>query len=258
MVSHIAKAPYVLRPANYPPGTPGRGWWVYQCRQNKQKAEEHQREHQKEHQKIEEKLIEGENPGVSEDAENDENGIRQGETKTENALGNRERGDAKVGVICMLGQSGFRRVHLSNPFTYIQELTRKIKQETNIVIVDFHARTTAEKYSFFFHADGLASAVCGSHAKVLTADEAILPGGTGIICDTGRTGSTGGVGGFEPGVEIGQFLTGIPARSQEWWQKLEIQGVLLDIDDSGKTTRIERIRVPVEPPDDANAPGVKD
>ena len=26
MVPHIAKSPYILRPANYPPSNPGRGW----------------------------------------------------------------------------------------------------------------------------------------------------------------------------------------------------------------------------------------
>ena len=29
MVSHIGNSSYILRPANYPPGTPGRGWRVY-------------------------------------------------------------------------------------------------------------------------------------------------------------------------------------------------------------------------------------
>lgn len=191
MVPHIGKCSFMLRPANYPPGTPGRGWGIFQVH------------------------------------------------------------DKKIGVISLLGQSGFNRVHLSNPFTYIPEIIKRIKEETNIIILDFHAATTAEKYSMFFHIDGRISAAVGTHSKALTADARIFPKGTGIICDTGRTGSSAGVGGFDPSVEIDKFLTQIPERSEEWWKNLEIQGVMIDINDTGKTEKIKTIRFPVkEVPDD--------
>jgi len=186
MVPHIAKAPYILRPANYPPANPGRGWRTYQV------------------------------------------------------------GETRIAVICLLGQSSFNRVHLSNPFTFLPELVSRAREETNIIILDFHASTTAEKYSMFHHADGLVSAVIGSHTKVLTADEHIKPKGTAVICDTGRTGSFLSVGGFDPAVEIQQFLTQIPERSNECWDTLELQGVLVDIGDDGKAEHIERVKYPVQ------------
>jgi len=189
MVPHIAKAPYILRPANYPASNPGRGWHVYQA------------------------------------------------------------GSRKIGVIVLLGQSGFPRVHLSNPFTFLPQLVSRVKQEADTIIVDFHAATTAEKYSLFYHADATVSAVIGSHTKVLTADEYILEGGTGVIADTGRTGSALSVGGLDPQVEIEKFLTQIPERSKEYWEDLQLQGVLLDIDESGKTTAIERIARSVSAPE---------
>lgn len=185
MVPHIAKAPYILRPANYPPGNPGRGWKVY------------------------------------------------------------EVGDQKIGVIVLLGQSGFHRVHLSNPFTFLPELVNRVKEETDIIVVDFHAATTAEKYSMFHHADGKVSAIIGSHTKVLTADEHIKAKGTAVICDTGRTGSFVSVGGLDPKVEIDKFLTQIPERSNEYWETLELQGVILDINDKGQAEQIQRIKHPV-------------
>ncbi|MFP4180551.1 MAG: TIGR00282 family metallophosphoesterase [Spirochaetaceae bacterium] len=185
MVPHISKAPYILRPANYPPQNPGRGWRIYQS------------------------------------------------------------GDRKFGIINMLGQSGFDRVHLSNPFTYLPELVNRIKQETPIILVDFHASTTAEKYSMFHYADGMVSAIIGSHTKVLTADEHIMEKGTGVICDTGRTGSFLSVGGLEPETEMRQFLTQIPERSNEYWKGLELQGVVLHLNEEGKTEYIERFRHPL-------------
>ena len=195
MVSHIIKAPYILRPANYPPGNPGRGWRIY-------------------------------SPETSE---------------------------TKIGVISLLGQSGFSRVHLSNPFTFLPDIVKRLQDETKIMILDFHAATTAEKQTMFYHADGLVTAVIGSHNKVQTADERILPGGTGVICDAGRTGSQDSVGGLDSKIEIEKFLTQIPERSRDTWENLELQGVILEIDDDGKTVSIERVKeVCTEVPDDGN------
>ncbi|HUZ17502.1 MAG TPA: TIGR00282 family metallophosphoesterase [Spirochaetia bacterium] len=199
MVPHIQKAPYILRPANYPPGNPGRGWRVYSV-----------------------------------------NG-------------------QKIAVICLLGQSGFTRVHLSNPYTFLPDLLSRVNQETRNVILDFHATTTAEKYTMFHLADGKVSAVIGTHTRALTADETILPGGTGVICDSGRTGSSDSVGGMEIETEIQKFLTAIPERSKDAWDGLELQGVIIDIDDNGKATSIERLRMKCEvQPDDRNGDGEED
>ncbi|MBN1686177.1 MAG: YmdB family metallophosphoesterase [Spirochaetales bacterium] len=198
MVDHIKTARYVLRPANYPPGNPGRGWWVYRKK------------------------------------------------------------DRSLGVAVLLGQSGFSRVHLSNPFSFLPEIVRKLREETKTIIVDFHASTTAEKYSMFYYADGMVSAVIGTHTKVMTSDETILPKGTGVICDVGRCGSQDSVGGLDSGVEIRKFVTQVPERSQDTWENLELQGVVLDFDDDGKAEKIERFKLPCkEIPDDRNSDSEK-
>lgn len=185
MAPFMQKCPFILRPANYPYGNPGRGYRIYPV------------------------------------------------------------GEKRVAVISLLGQSGFTRVHLSNPFTHLQDLAAKLRQETPIVILEFHATTTAEKYTMFHHADGTVSAVIGTHTKVLTADERILPRGTGVICDTGRTGSQNSVGGLDIEIEIRKNTSQIPERSRDAWDRLELQGVVLEIDDTtGKTLSIERISVP--------------
>jgi len=194
MVSFIQGAPYILRPANYPQGIPGRGWWIYT--------------HEK----------------------------------------------RKIAVINMLGQSGFNRTHLSNPFNFLPDLVTRVRRDTNTIIVDFHAATTAEKYNMFHLADGSVSAVIGTHTKALTGDEQILPGGTGILCDAGRTGSADSVGGLDPEIEINKYLYKIPERSRDAWKDLEMQGVLLDIGENGKTESIELVREKcLEVPDAGNS-----
>ena len=150
--------------------------------------------------------------------------------------------DKKIAVVNLLGQSGFNRVHLSNPYTYLPEIVSRIKADTPNIIVDFHASTTAEKYTMFHHADGLVAAIIGTHTRVLSAGEEIFPRGTGVLADAGRTGSINSVGGMDAETEIQKFISQIPDRSKESWKDLELQGVLLDIED-GKTTRIETLRI---------------
>jgi calcineurin-like phosphoesterase len=109
---------------------------------------------------------------------------------------------------------------------------------------------SAEKNGMFFHMDGKVSAVIGTHTKVLSADEKILPGGTAVITDAGRTGSINSVGGLLPDIEIDQYLTQIPAYSKAAWDKLELQGVVISIDrESGKAQEIKRLRIECEDPE---------
>lgn len=181
MVEHIEKSYYMVRPANFPPGNPGKGWRYFNV------------------------------------------------------------GEEKIAVISMLGQSGYDRVHASNPFTYLPELAGRARAVTPHVVVDFHAVTTAEKYTMFHHADGQVSAVFGTGTRVQTADARIMPKGTAIIGDAGRTGSQLSVGGLDPAVEIRKFETHIPERSSDAWDDMELQGVVVDIDDSGRATAAEAI-----------------
>jgi metallophosphoesterase (TIGR00282 family) len=152
-------------------------------------------------------------------------------------------GNEKVAVAVLLGQSSFSRIHGNNPYSMLPSLLERLRQETPYVIVDFHAEATAEKKTLFAAAEGRCSAVIGSHTRVQTTDETILPGGTAVICDAGRTGSAESVGGAEIKSRIQSYLTGIPEWTREASAKPELQGVLLELDVSGKALSIERIRL---------------
>jgi metallophosphoesterase (TIGR00282 family) len=151
-------------------------------------------------------------------------------------------GGAKIAVAVLLGQSGFARLHGENPYARLPALLERLRRETPYVILDFHAEATAEKRALFALADGLCSAVIGSHNRVQTADETVLPGGSGAITDAGRTGSRNSVGGAEIAGRIQEYLTGIPDWTREAWDQPQIQGVCLDIDNRGKCRSIERIQ----------------
>jgi hypothetical protein len=158
--------------------------------------------------------------------------------------------DKKIAVVNLLGQSGFNRVHLSNPYSYLPEIVSRIVPETPIIIVDFHASTTAEKQALIYQADGMVSAIIGTHFKVLTADHRIYPKGTAAITNAGRTGSLDSVAGLDPEIEIGKFLTAVPERSKDAWANLELQAILIDVNEDGRAEHIEIIRKQCENPDD--------
>jgi len=151
----------------------------------------------------------------------------------------------KVAVAVLLGQNGFGRLHSGSPFVRIPVLLERLRQETPYVIVDFHAQATAEKKTLFFTADGGCSAVIGSHTRVQTADESILPKGTAVISDAGRTGSSESVGGCDTASRIQEYLSGIPEWTKDAWDKPELQGVYIDIAPDGKAKTIERVKIQI-------------
>jgi len=155
-------------------------------------------------------------------------------------------GSEKIAVAVLLGQNSFGRIHANSPFAILPALLEQLRKQTPYIIVDFHAQATGEKKTLFLAADGLCSAVIGSHTRVQTADEAILPGGTAVITDAGRTGSFQSVGGCDKNSRIKEYLTGIPDWTKEAWDSLELQGVFFELGKNGKALSIERVRTAVE------------
>ncbi|MBR4426247.1 MAG: YmdB family metallophosphoesterase, partial [Spirochaetales bacterium] len=148
----------------------------------------------------------------------------------------------KVCIINTLGMFSFSNPHLNNPFLMAESMVEKAHAETPIVLYVFHAAATAEKMSMGRLLQGKVSAVIGTHCKVLTADAQILDGGTAYITDTGRCGASVSVGGFEPEHEIKKLRTQVMTRSHESWEKPQMQGVLVEIDESsGKALSIEPV-----------------
>ncbi len=111
------------------------------------------------------------------------------------------------------------------------------------VIVDFHAESTAEKRAFAQMFDGRVSAIVGTHTHIQTADEEIMPMGTGYITDVGMTGPHDSVIGVKKHLIIEKMRTGMPVRYEVAHSGLQINGIFLEIDNETKRTKIiKRIR----------------
>lgn len=149
----------------------------------------------------------------------------------------------KIGVINLMGRVFMRSIEC--PFRNFDWVYEKIKAETNIIFVDFHAEATAEKIAFGWHADGRASVVVGTHTHTPTADNRVLTGGTGYITDVGMTGPYDSVIGMKKESSLKRFIFSTPQKHETGSEDLHIAGIIAEIDtSSGKCTSIKRIFYP--------------
>lgn len=129
---------------------------------------------------------------------------------------------------------------LDDPFRAMDHLLEQ--NQCRFSFVDFHAEATAEKKAMGFYLDGRISAVIGTHTHVPTADEQILPKGTGFLSDVGMTGPIVSIIGNEPESSLRKYLTQMPGPSHVARGRAELNAVLIDCDPtSGHTTQIRRI-----------------
>jgi 2',3'-cyclic-nucleotide 2'-phosphodiesterase len=172
--------PRVLRPANYPQGTPGNGHVVL------------------------------------------------------------EKSGVKFAVINLQGREDMTPIN--DPFRAASDIVKKLRSENAIVIIDFHAESTEEKEALAFHLDGEVAAIVGTHTHVQTADERILPKGTGYITDIGMTGPEPSVIGVKTEIAIRRSMTQMPIKMETSEEPAGIHGVLFTIDiASRKAIGVKRI-----------------
>lgn len=150
-------------------------------------------------------------------------------------------GRVRIRVINMMGTVGMNPV-LGCPFVTADTLLEGIDEK--IVIVDMHAEATAEKKALAYYLDGRVSAFFGTHTHVQTADEQILPGGTGYITDVGMTGPVDSVIGVCVDAAIEKMKTKVPVRLNYAEGRCMINAVLFTVDEkTGRTTEVERINL---------------
>jgi len=153
-----------------------------------------------------------------------------------------DMGKYRVGVINLIGNAFFNS-SFANPFDSLDRAIEEIK-DCRIKVVDFHAEATGEKRALGFYADGRVSAFFGTHTHVRTADEQILPQGTGYITDIGMCGSENSVLGIEPDCIIRSLKTGMPTVFKAKDDGIVISGCIFEIDEStGKAVAVEAIDI---------------
>ena len=172
---------YILRPSNFAPQVPGRGWGVF---------------------------------------------------------------ETDFGDVCVINLVGRIEIqsHSENPFF---EADRILKNTgAKIVLVDFHAEATSEKYAMAYYLDGRVTALWGTHTHVQTSDYRVFPGGMGYITDLGMTGAIESIIGMKPDQPISRFLGNPPARFLQADGPAKIEGAIFEIDvNTGKCLSVEALRI---------------
>lgn len=186
IMEFIDREPFLLRPANFPEGTPGNGYCIFPYRSK------------------------------------------------------------NIGVINLMGRTFMQP--LDCPFVCGEKIVQQIKNQCDIILIDFHAEATSEKISLGYFLDGKVTAIVGTHTHVQTADERILPQGTAYITDLGMVGILDSVIGLDIDSVVEKFITCrlnkfvVPEKGA-----CVYAAVLIDIDDStNKPKNIERIRIVTE------------
>jgi 2',3'-cyclic-nucleotide 2'-phosphodiesterase len=147
----------------------------------------------------------------------------------------------KAGVVNLEGRVFMSPIRC--PFLVGKEICQRLRRETKIIIVDFHAEWPEEKEALGLYLDGKVSVLAGTHTHVQTADERILPKGTGYITDIGMTGPVDTVIGMKKEIVLRKNLTQMPLRMEVQDNPAEMRGILVEIDvETGKTLLIERVK----------------
>ena len=151
-------------------------------------------------------------------------------------------GGARVLVMNLQGNVSMK-VALANPFEVADSILKRESGNYDVAILDFHAEATSEKLAMGYYLDGRASVVFGTHTHVATADEQILPRGTGYITDIGMCGVIDSVLGVDKHIVIDKFRNNMPVRFDNARGKCMINGCIFNIDEkTGKCLDTETVR----------------
>ena len=179
IVPYLEDSRQILRPANYAPQLPGRGWGIYESKAG------------------------------------------------------------EVAVIDLIGRCNMD-YGPDNPFLLVEKILKQI--DCKIILVEFHAEATSEKLAMGYMLDGRISALWGTHTHVPTADQRVLPKGTGYVTDLGMTGPKDSVLGIRPDLSIAKFRGDLTERYRWAEGPTTLEGVVFTIDSAtGKCLKAERV-----------------
>src|SRR3989338_1931851 len=146
----------------------------------------------------------------------------------------------KVGVLNVMGRVFMEP--LDCPFRAAEREVARLKMVTPVIIVDMHAEATSEKVAMGWFLDGKVSCVFGTHTHIPTADERILPKGSGFITDVGMTGPYDSVIGRRVEQILEKFLSNLPMKSEVAEGNIQLRGLIVDVDaKTGKARSVERL-----------------
>ena len=145
-------------------------------------------------------------------------------------------------VLCINVLGTVMMESLACPFATVDKILEREKGNYDVSIMDLHAESTSEKIAIGRYFDGKINVIFGTHTHVQTADEQILPHGSGYITDLGMTGPVNSVIGSDVDAVIERMRTKITSRFTVADGEVRAHGALFDLDtDTKKVISVKRI-----------------
>ena len=106
----------------------------------------------------------------------------------------------------------------------------KLKEDYDLLIVDFHGEITSEKNAIGHFFDGKATLVVGTHTHIPTNDSRVLKNGTAYQTDAGMCGDYDSVIGMNKENSINRFLKKNSTKHFPATGEATLSGVIVDCD----------------------------
>ena len=136
--------------------------------------------------------------------------------------------DIKIGVLNLMGNVFMKKCE--DVFEVSKKFMKqyKLKNDYDLLIVDFHGEITSEKNAIGHFFDGKASLVVGTHTHIPTNDARILNGGTGYQTDAGMCGDYNSVIGMNTDNSLNRFLKKNSTKHFPATGEATLSGVIVD------------------------------
>ena len=146
----------------------------------------------------------------------------------------------RIGVLNLMGNVFMKKC--DDVFKFSEKFVSKykLKQDYDLLVVDFHGEITSEKNAIGHFFDGKASLVVGTHTHIPTNDARILNNGTGYQTDAGMCGDYDSVIGMNKENSINRFLKKNSSKHFPATGEATLSGVIVECDvETGLATDIK-------------------
>ena len=146
----------------------------------------------------------------------------------------------KIGVLNLMGNVFMKKC--DDVFDAAKKFmeTYKLKEDYDLLVVDFHGEITSEKNAIGYYLDGKATLVVGTHTHIPTNDARILKKGTAYQTDAGMCGDYDSVIGMNKDNSLNRFLKKDSVKHFPANGEATLSGVIVDCNiETGLANKVE-------------------
>ncbi len=136
--------------------------------------------------------------------------------------------DVKIGVLNLMGNVFMKKC--DDVFETAKEFMTKykLKEDYDLLVVDFHGEITSEKNAMGHYFDGKATLLVGTHTHVPTNDARVLNNGTAYQTDAGMCGDYDSVIGMNKDNSLNRFMKKNSVKHFPAKGEATLSGVIVD------------------------------